>query len=277
MKKMTFVKDRYLVIVLLTLLVAVFCSVFIKYKNDFTILIVFNGDHDKEANNLLGSIKKNAPQLLPLIEVCASDQSSKDFALNNGLKWFAMDEISQFGSFRTKEMNRMTERKFECIIKLLHEKRTLLYVDTDVVFIEDPLPYIDPSSDLNIQNDQCTRPYNFNNLCTGFMYIKPNRATIELFTEAKEIIRDSGYVVPDQDALIMVIKKNIVNDKHNKHNLSITVLDECIFPNGCRYFDLTDETCSRNQAKIVHGNWLVGVDNKLKRFDKYGLSFAQNR
>src|SRR5690349_12163774 len=86
------------------------------------VLLVFNGQHYIEAENLLASIKKNAPALLPYIQVCVSDSNSKDFAVRNNLRWFEMSTIKKSGGFSSYAMNVMTRRKLEAIIHLLEEK-----------------------------------------------------------------------------------------------------------------------------------------------------------
>jgi arginine utilization protein RocB len=53
------------------------------------ILIVFNSAaYEIEAQNLLDSIRKNAPHLVTDVIICISDQASADFAMKHDLQYF---------------------------------------------------------------------------------------------------------------------------------------------------------------------------------------------
>lgn len=234
-----------------------------------SILLVFNGHYNIEAKNLFASIKQNAPPLLPQLVVCVSDQSSKEFAIENNLKWFAMDTIEATGTFNTKNMNQMMRRKLEAIVYLLKLNKDVLYVDTDIVFLADPLPYMRTNYDLNIQNDQCFPPYNGSNLCSGFMYIKSTSETIKLFKNAIATIINYKYKMCDQVTLNFLFKQQKLL---KKEPVNIYMLDACKFPNGCRYFENSDKSCRPQDAIIVHNNY-IQHDQKLGRFQKHNLLF----
>lgn len=230
------------------------------------ILIVFNGDHDQEAENLFKSIQKNAPSLLPYINVCISDPASEAFAARNNLKSFRMSDIKESGAYKSRAMNIMTKRKFEAVLHLLESKQDVLYSDTDIVFLSNPLPDINLHYDINIQNDLCQPPYHNSYLCTGFIYIKSNARTIAFVKSILARIVQFDFKYGDQITFNSVIRTT-------KHNLKIHALDACKYPNGCRYFEGTDMNCKKSDAVIVHNNYLSGIDNKLRRFKENGLLF----
>lgn len=232
-----------------------------------TVLMVFNGAYAQEAENLLASIKVNAPEIVPYLTICASDEHSRNFALKYKLRVFEMSQIINTGTYLSRNFNIMTKRKFEAIVHLLELNEDVLYVDTDIVFLTNPLSQMDHGFDLNIQNDQCASPYDLSYLCTGFMYIKSNTKTINFFKQALAEVVKSDYTICDQCALNLLIK--------NKYDISVNVLDVCKFPNGCRYFKGTDKNCSRQDALIVHNNYIKGLDEKFKRFANNGLIFYE--
>ncbi len=239
-----------------------------KPDKDLSLLIVFNGNHDIEANNLLGSIKKNTPQFLPHILVCVSDDSSKNFALKHNLNYFVMPTINESGVYMSREMNTFTRRKFEAIVHLLEQKKDILYVDTDVVFLSNPLPWIKIDYDLNIQDDVCYLPAQNQELCTGFMYIKTNARTITFFKQAiAEMVARDYKSFADQNALNYLLEQQTLP-------ISVNVLDLCKYPNGCRYFRKSYAFCRTSDALIVHNNYLVGVPEKMQRFKQYNLIFT---
>jgi hypothetical protein len=52
-----------------------------------------------------------------------------------------------------------------------------------------------------------------------------------------------------------------------KYKDSIAILDQELFPNGHVYYQLN----KKSKAYIVHNNWMVGVDEKTKKFKEEGL------
>ncbi len=259
---------HYLLLGLILVLGA--CYVVINIRHTMVkpiILLVFNGAHDQEADNLYNSLRKNAPELIPSLQVCVSDVSSEKFAARHKLSSFKMSTINESGPYRSRAMNIMTKRKFDAILHVLESKHDVLYIDTDIVFLSNPLAEIKANFDINIQNDLCEAPYHNGYMCTGFMYIKSNTKTINFVKKLiAEIVKDN-YKYGDQRTFNGLVK---IKD----HKLSINVLDVCKFPNGCRYFDKSDANCNPNQALIVHNNYLVGIENKLTRFKDAGLYFS---
>lgn len=268
------------VIIFLLIMVALYLGIFNKHNkydlSNTNILLVFNGEHGKEAENLLASMQKYTPELIPLIIICVSDNNGKQFAEKHGIPYFSMQTINESGEFMTREMNIMTRRKFEGIVHMLGLQKDVLYIDTDIVLLSDPFKYINLNYDLNVQSDECKAPYKHSYLCTGFMYIKSNSKTKQFFEQAIVEMENSNYKLADQCALnLLIAKDNLLKNANTTKHMSIKVLDVCKFPNGCRYFDGTDEDCSKSDAIIVHNNYLIGIDNKLKRFKEYGLLFSE--
>jgi hypothetical protein len=276
--KIYLIKYIFVVIVLLAI-ITLYIGYFTKpNKYDLgntKILLVFNGEHDKEAENLLASMQKYTPNLVPLIVICVSDNKGKKFSERHGIEYFTMQTINESGEFMSREMNIMTRRKFEGILHLLGQKTDVLYIDTDIVLLSDPFKYIDFKYDLNVQSDECKAPYKHSYLCTGFMYIKSNFKTKRFFAEAIVEMEQSNYKLADQCALnLLIAKDNLLKNANVTEHMSVKVLDVCKFPNGCRYFDGTDKNCRKKDAVIVHNNYLIGIENKMQRFKKYGLLFS---
>lgn len=56
-------------------------------------------------------------------------------------------------------------------------------------------------------------------------------------------------------------------------NIKFNTLDLYDFPNGKRYFDNVNTVYKNKTPKMVHNNWIKGLDNKVKRFKKHNLWF----
>lgn len=238
------------------------------------LLMVFNGEYATEAENALASMRRNTPELIDNLTICVSDDSARNFAQKHKLKYFELSTINDTGSYLSVPMNIMGRRKIECVLHLLEQGEDVFYFDTDVVFMHNPLAEFNANYDINLQADECNRPYRNNYLCTGFMHLKSNERTISFLYEIIDEVMDSGYKINDQNALDLLVKNKSLMSWYSTQGPSINVLDVCKFPNGCRYFDKSDRFCKAEQALIIHNNHIVGIKNKRARLEKYGLIFS---
>jgi hypothetical protein len=58
-------------------------------------------------------------------------------------------------------------------------------------------------------------------------------------------------------------------------DIRVGAFNSMMYANGWRYFD-NHNVYKEITPKIVHNNWIRGLDNKIARFKKYGLWFAGN-
>lgn len=272
-------KTTYYLLVLIVGCLAVggaclYNSRFKALESNPVILMVFNGEYSSEAENSFASIKKNAPELIPNVTICVSDESSRNFAIKHNLQYFELSTINETGTYLSVPMNIMGRRKIECILHVLRENKEVLYTDTDIVFNSNPINQFNAHYDLNIQADECYKPYTYDYLCTGFMYVRPNAKTLTFFQDIIAEVVKREYAINDQNALDIIVKDHGLLKFSNYKGISINVLDVCKFPNGCRYFDRSDKDCRREQALIIHNNHIVGIKNKYARFEKHGLIFT---
>ena len=67
------------------------------------------------------------------------------------------------------------------ILKALSLGYNVFFSDIDVLFFENPLPYMDLHVDINIQMERYNR---FKEANSGFLFAKSNNRTIQLFRNA---------------------------------------------------------------------------------------------
>jgi hypothetical protein len=79
--------------------------------------------------------------------------------------------------------------------------------------------------------------------------------------ECRKLIAECGSDDSDDDQLIM---NRIALSKYNDH---IAVLSEDLFPNGNAYY----QQGKKENAMIVHNNWMVGVETKIQKFKEEKL------
>ena len=173
-----------------------------------------------------------------------------------------MDQKSKNGSYATYGFRESTADKLKVIIKMIDENdgEYILYSDPDVQFFEgfteDILSYVnrDPSIDIYCQNDTPKCPENII-LCTGFMLIKCSNKIKKVFENALTYLHHFEH---DQYAFNYFRKD--VNWKFLPEEKYYTIAyntGNAVW-GGEKYENIPDGIL------MHHGNWVAGVDNKLK-------------
>ena len=112
------------------------------------------------------------------------------------------DEIAatSFANQESLQFKRKMKWKIALILQVLKQGYNVLYVDSDVILLRNPLSDLQSRSgfDLLAQKDG-------NNVCSGFMYILSNNRTIELFSLATELVLTR--VMRDQVSVQQALKQ----------------------------------------------------------------------
>ena len=137
--------------------------------------------------------------------------------------------------------------------KLIYEEYTnnknLCWVDTDIVFKQNPLPFIENNDKVLFQ---CDRPGSL--ICSGFM----------VFTKSEEcckMIEECGKNEEEDDQIL-------INNIALKYSASCALLPMDIFPNGHIYYKAGID---KSKVVIVHNNHMVGITTKINAFKNEGL------
>ena len=152
-------------------------------------------------------------------------------------------------------------KRTEVILKLLACGYTLIVVDADVVFLQNPLPYMQEKidgKDIVFQTDSVSvsfvdnvLPYLFQYLCGGLIYTRSNWATRYLWMSILQFQKE--YFWNDQAALNVCIR-------HHSQFVRWNVLSSDQFPNGPQYF-MYWQRSSRNM--MVHANHFTAKAEKM--------------
>lgn len=156
-----------------------------------------------------------------------------------------------FSKFRQDNWHNITKRKFEIIYNCLKENEYVCFTDGDIVFQNNKflkycLTYVG-DNDMLIQNDAMSNK-NKSNLCSGFMFIKSNKKTLDIFNP----INVQKHVKPGWDDQIYINKF--------KHTLNFQTLPLEYFPNGQYYYN----SVKPFHPMMIHFNWVVGHEKKKK-------------
>jgi hypothetical protein len=145
----------------------------------------------------------------------------------------------------------IVKNKWSIIKKIYQENKELCWVDTDIVFIENPIEYISGHEEILFQGDSPG-----STLCSGFMVFNESK-------ECGEIINECASAVDADDQLI--INEIIIS----KYSNNAAILSRDLFPNGYAYYT----EGKKENAVIVHNNFMVGVEIKMQKFKEEKLWF----
>jgi hypothetical protein len=143
----------------------------------------------------------------------------------------------------------IVKNKWSIIKKIYQENKELCWVDSDIVFIENPIEYISGHEEILFQGDSPG-----STLCSGFMVFNESK-------ECGEIINECASAVDADDQLI--INEIIIS----KYSNNAAILSRDLFPNGYAYYT----EGKKENAVIVHNNFMVGVETKMQKFKEEKL------
>ena len=220
----------------------------IQKRQDISFITYTNLGYLKYTKNLILSLEKcDFP--LPLTIYCV-DQGAYDNLQNmnsNIILKLLNDETNsneEFIEYYKEGWNTMMLSKIKAIRKELIDYDYVFYTDSDIVFENNYcIQYLLDNLhdyDLLVQNN-CNEQF-----CAGFMFLKSNDKTIQLF-DTKDIDMDKFKC----DQSYLNSKKDCINYR---------VLSPELFPVGCFYYD-NYETIA---PWIIHFNWIIGN----KKIDK---------
>lgn len=148
----------------------------------------------------------------------------------------------------------LIKNKWQLIKKYHKNNRSLVWLDTDVVFLKNPEPYFNQITKPSFQIDypvQCA--------CTGLMCFPDSPIS-------DEILDILGSQNTEDDQLICndLLRTDKMQDKVNYLNLDF-------FPNGGYFYDAKRTTTEK--AIMLHCNYIVGLENKINRLKQTGVWF----
>jgi hypothetical protein len=156
--------------------------------------------------------------------------------------------------YGTNEFNRLTRQKLEVIIDALNKYKEVCWMDTDIIarsdFRED-LRARGMFDEMSFQ-DGIKAGY-----CSGFVYIHSTPRIIQ-FLESVIYMMKINPLVDDENQLNAVLIPQ---------GIKAIKLPYYLYPVGVTYFGVKQAP----DALIVHNNYIIGFENKKKRFEEFGL------
>jgi hypothetical protein len=232
---------------------------FWKRANSTAFITLTNSGYIDYTRNCLKSLEQIKSELA-LKSYCIG-QTGYDTLVKEGYPCELIDQEnnSNFQTFRNGNWSNITYNKFQIIYDNLLKYDYVCFTDGDIVF-ENPGFYdylIENIGDYDLLAQ--SEGEEFEDFCSGFMYIRSNPTTLSIFDPlACQIHKDTqGW---DDQIYLNTIKKNL---KYKKLPLDL-------FPNGKHYF----QNNNRISPYLIHFNWLYGDEKKdrMKHYNKWYLT-----
>ena len=225
------------------------------------ILTFMTQNHCQEWKNLVKSLEKL--NLKNRIVVYCLDEGSFRCAQQENVKAVRVSPTTNVpgeADYGTKPFKDIMMEKVRMITEELEKGVPILYLDTDIVVLQDPFPHLNKLSpkDVYFQSDEQDFRKDVTNHCAGCMFIRPTSGSKQLFGKTLSYLENVDY--DDQVMLNQIIQEN-------ESSFNIGSLDPGMFPNGPRYFDAKSSV----EPFLVHNNYIVGLHNKIQRFKNHNL------
>ncbi|PIK55252.1 hypothetical protein BSL78_07848 [Apostichopus japonicus] len=155
----------------------------------------------------------------------------------------------------------LVQKRVYYIELLLRHNIDVLYIDSDIVLLEDPFKFMNGKEDLFIQSETPRKSV----VCTGFFYIKANNRTCRLISAWRRALpRDKRG------------NQRVFNEVLNrfKRQIKVNILPTDRFFSG-KIFAASNEPWSKRSPKPVeiHANFMTGSVKKTQTMKNLGLWF----
>ena len=220
------------------------------------------GNYTDMTKNLLINFEKI---LVPcghrIILICMDETATRNLNMYDGLEWVVfqsrqLNTQMDISTFDTPSFNILNSFKPTLLKELLETYNELYWIDSDIVFYQDPEPYIrSMNKELIFQQDNEEDTYR---LCTGNFYMKQTEATFRFFTLWIENLKQN----PAMNEQILL---NTVVYQQFGSFFNIPWLDGGVFPpekfqRGHDAFKL--KWWRRDDKECIHVNYIEGFENK---------------
>ncbi|CAM6089038.1 unnamed protein product [Calypogeia fissa] len=203
-----------------------------------------------------------------------------------------LDDLKHNLDFGTVEYQRLILARTKLVAQLLDIGKNVLIADNDAVWLSNPLPYlIDNNVDIISTQEDTGREYQNgpgDMLCGGFLFLNHTPTTKRVWSEVTERHEElvaraiangelAFFGESEQTVINSIMRAEqdasfVANDTVDGiEPLRIHLLDTLLFPNGRLFFEYELPQSENVRPVVVHNNWLVGYESKLKRFRRFGL------
>ncbi|XP_010415001.1 PREDICTED: UDP-D-xylose:L-fucose alpha-1,3-D-xylosyltransferase 3 [Camelina sativa] len=186
--------------------------------------------------------------------------------------------------FGSQGFYNLTSRRPQHLLNILELGYNVMYNDVDMVWLQDPFDYLQGSHDVYFMDDMiAVKPLNHSHdlpplsrggvtyVCSCMIFLRSTDGAKLLMKKWVEEIQAQRWSNTeakkphDQPAFNRALHKTA-------HQVDAYLLPQSAFPSGGLYF--RNETWvneTKGKHVIVHNNYIIGYDKKMKRFQDFNL------
>ena len=186
------------------------------------------------------------------IEICALDQAFHDRAAAYGLSVTSGEFVcaSAYQNYGTQHFKAVMMLKLKLIVKYLKARRSVLYMDGDIVATGNVYEYLVGDYDVWLRS-------------MGFVCACPTICAWSLFERAQGVKYIRGRS-GDQKYVYHVMRNKA---RYGLAGLKVQMLSAAKYPHGKDFF----RERRAPSPVIVHNNYIVGMGRKIRRFKQHGM------
>jgi len=161
--------------------------------------------------------------------------------------------------YASSTYKQMVSERPTYILQKLRDGCDIIYSDVDMVWRSSPLPFLKQADIVLLVDDDTymgMSPY----YCTGFFSVLSNNRTVKLMSDWESALRNPELNQP--------IFNKILHG--SKAGINHVPLPTSRFPSGRQYFTKSTPK-EREEAVIVHNNYIIGHSAKKERFKQHKL------
>uniref|UniRef100_A0A7N0T4R1 Glycosyltransferase n=1 Tax=Kalanchoe fedtschenkoi TaxID=63787 RepID=A0A7N0T4R1_KALFE len=175
-----------------------------------------------------------------------------------------------------------TSRRPRHLLRILELGYNVMYNDVDMVWMADPFPYMVGNHDVYFTDDMTpVKPLNHSHalpppgkkgrpyICSCMIFMRPTAGAKLVLNKWIEEMQEQPWSrekkANDQPAFNFALMKTA-------EQADLYLLPQVAFPTGGLYFrNKTWVRETKGKHVIIHNNYIIGFEKKIKRFKDYGL------
>ncbi|KAK6142753.1 hypothetical protein DH2020_023101 [Rehmannia glutinosa] len=191
-------------------------------------------------------------------------------------------EAAAAHKFGSQGFFNFTARRPRHLLQILELGYNVMYNDVDMVWLADPFSYLKGEHDVYFMDDMAyVKPLNHSHdlpppgkkgrtyICSCMIYLRPTTGAKLLMKKWIDELQDQPWSrakkANDQPAFNWALNKT-------SGQVDVYLLPQNAFPTGGLYFkNKTWVQETKGMHVIIHNNYIIGFEKKIKRFRDYGL------
>ncbi|MBK9239152.1 MAG: hypothetical protein IPL75_02565 [Acidobacteria bacterium] len=175
-----------------------------------------------------------------------------------------------WSNWRTTGFQKIMEAKYSVALNLLRAGRHVLHVDSDIVFLKNPMSYLQDvmarsSAHLVLQSESPQNSYN-----AGFWFASPAPQVIEVFSDIQSTLRREEHWTCDQRLLNERVRQSNVLKTHALDPALFACGNQFLEEKRKRHFDPAGPPFDTEAAYLLHFNFIIGMETKVLAMKKHG-------